>query len=93
MGVKAHRAKLGLCADNYGKLVGVSGVTIYKWETGKNKPQEAQKAKWLAIRGLGKEEALDGSARRNRKRHRRRRRRPQARRNASGAHSSRPPRR
>ena len=50
MGVKAHRTKLGLSAENYGKLVGVSGVTIYKWESGKNKPQQAQKAKWLAIR-------------------------------------------
>ena len=58
MGVKAHRAKLGLSADYYGRLVGVSGLTIYSWESGKSKPREAQKLKWLAIRSLGKEEAL-----------------------------------
>src|ERR1035437_4222306 len=28
MGVKAHRRKLGLSAEDYGKLVGVSGLTI-----------------------------------------------------------------
>jgi DNA-binding transcriptional regulator YiaG len=54
MGVKAHRAKMGLSQEQYGKLVGVSGLTIYQWESGKTKPREAQKAKWLAIRGLGK---------------------------------------
>ena len=58
MGVKAHRAKLGLSALDYGKLVGVSPLTIYQWESGKAKPRQAQKAKWLAIRGLGKREAL-----------------------------------
>ena len=58
MGVKAHRAKLGVSALQYGKLVGVSSLTIYQWESGKAKPRQAQKAKWLAIRGLGKREAL-----------------------------------
>jgi DNA-binding transcriptional regulator YiaG len=58
MGVKAHRGKLGLSQDQYGRLVGVSSLTIYQWESGKTKPREAQKAKWLAIRGLGKEEAI-----------------------------------
>src|ERR1035437_2140649 len=59
MGVKAHRAKLGLSADNYGKLVGGSGLTIYHWESGKAKPRNKQTvAKWLAIRGLGKRDAL-----------------------------------
>src|ERR1035437_7376907 len=57
MGVKAHRAKLGLSAANYGKLVCVSEVTIYLWETGKTTPRQAQRAKWLAIRGIGKREA------------------------------------
>src|ERR1035437_9614727 len=59
MGVKAHRTKLGLSADLYGKLVGVSGLTIYNWESGKAKPRnKATVAKWLAVRGLGKREAL-----------------------------------
>ncbi len=58
VGVKAHRAKLGLSALNYGKLVGVSDLTIYKWETGKSRPRKAQLAMFLATRGLGKREAL-----------------------------------
>ena len=59
MGVKAHRAKLGLSAETYAKLVGVSGLTIYMWESGKSTPRQAQKARWLAIRGLGKRAALE----------------------------------
>ena len=58
MGVKAHRAKLGLSAKDYGQLAGVSPLTIYMWESGKSTPRRAQKARWLAIRGLGKREAL-----------------------------------
>jgi DNA-binding transcriptional regulator YiaG len=54
---KAHRAKLGISAADYGKLVGVSGLTIYHWESGKSRPREKQIAKWAAIRGLGKREA------------------------------------
>lgn len=60
MGVKAHRAKLGLSAKDYGSLIGVSGLSVYAWESGKSKPRQAQKVKWLAIRGLGKREALQG---------------------------------
>ena len=30
--VKAQRSRLGLSAADYGKLVGVSGLTIYNWE-------------------------------------------------------------
>jgi len=60
VGVKAHRAKLGLSAEAYGKLAGVSGLTIYHWEGGKAKPRNKETAaRWLAIRGLGKREALE----------------------------------
>ncbi|MDN4589348.1 hypothetical protein DBA29_12680 [Xenophilus aerolatus] len=38
----AHRAKLGFPAADYGKLVGVSGATIYNWEQGKGRPKPAQ---------------------------------------------------
>lgn len=57
-GLKTHRAKLGISALDYGKLVGVSGLTIYHWESKKAKPRRAQLAKLAAIRGLGKREAL-----------------------------------
>ena len=60
MGVKAHRAKLGLSAKDYGKLVGVSSLTVYHWESGKAKPRsQATTARWLAVRGLGKREAME----------------------------------
>jgi DNA-binding XRE family transcriptional regulator len=63
-GLKTHRAKLGLSARDYGKLVGVSGLTIYHWESGKAKPRRRQLPAIAALRGLGKREAL---ARLNRK--------------------------
>jgi DNA-binding transcriptional regulator YiaG len=57
-GLKAHRARLGLSAKDYGKLMGVSGLTIYHWEAGKSKPRRNQLAKIVAVRGIGKREAL-----------------------------------
>ncbi len=56
--VKAQRSRLGLSAANYGKLVGVSGLTIYAWEQGKSHPRQAQLAALVAVRGIGKREAL-----------------------------------
>lgn len=56
--VKADRGRLGLSAKDYGRLVGVSALTVYSWESGKSKPREKQLAAWAAIRGLGKREAL-----------------------------------
>ena len=57
-GLRSHRAKLGLSAKDYGKLVGVAGLTIYQWEHGKAHPRRAQLAKLLAVRGIGKREAM-----------------------------------
>ena len=57
-GLKTHRQKLGLSAADYATLVGVSAQTIYNWERGKSKPQEQQLASLLAVRDLGKREAL-----------------------------------
>ena len=56
-GLRTHRAKLGLSAKDYGKLVGVSGLTIYHWEAGKAKPRRRQLPAIAAVRGLGKREA------------------------------------
>ena len=55
--VKAQRTRLGLSAADYGKLVGVSGLTIYNWEHGKSRPRRAQLAALVAVRGVGKREA------------------------------------
>jgi transcriptional regulator with XRE-family HTH domain len=56
-GLKTHRAKLGLSAKDYGKLIGVSGLTVYNWEGGKSKPRRSQLPRIIAIRGIGKREA------------------------------------
>ncbi len=56
--VKAQRSRLGLSADAYGKLVGVSGMTVYNWEQQTARPRKAQLAALVAVRGIGKREAL-----------------------------------
>ncbi len=55
--VKADRERLGLSASDYGRLVGVAGLTIYNWEKGKSKPRDKQLAAWAKARGIGKREA------------------------------------
>lgn len=57
-GLKSHRLRLGLSAKNYGRLIGVSGLTVYNWEARKSRPRQSQLARIVAIRGLGKREAL-----------------------------------
>lgn len=52
-----HRAKLGLSADTYGALIGVSGQSIYKWEAEKARPRQSQLNALASIRGIGTKEA------------------------------------
>lgn len=56
--VKAQRSRIGFSAADYGKLVGVSGITVYNWEHGTSHPRNAQLAALAAVRGIGKREAL-----------------------------------
>ena len=56
-GLKSLRVKLGLSAAEFGHLVGASGQSIYKWETGKAVPRSSQQASLTGIRGIGKREA------------------------------------
>jgi len=56
-GLSSHRKRLGLSAANFGKLVGVSGLTVYAWESGKFRPRRQQLIKLVAARKLGKREA------------------------------------
>ncbi len=56
--VKAQRQRLGLSAADYGRLIGVSGLTVYNWEHGATTPRQAQLAALVAVRGIGKREAL-----------------------------------
>ena len=55
--LKTHRQSLGLSADNYGKLLGASGLSIYNWEQGKARPRKSSVDAWTAIRRIGKREA------------------------------------
>ena len=64
-GLATHRTKLGISAADYGKLVGVTGQTIYKWEQGGARPRMSQLAALSSVRGIGKRAAmtrLEGSA-------------------------------
>jgi len=56
--VRAQRKRLGLSAEQYAKLIGVSPLTVYNWEHGKSRPREAQLAALVAVRGIGKREAV-----------------------------------
>lgn len=55
---KAQRRRTGLSAADYAKLVGVSALTIYNWEQGKSRPRKEQLAALIALRGIGKRQAL-----------------------------------
>jgi DNA-binding transcriptional regulator YiaG len=55
--ILAERRRLGLSAANYGKLVGVSMLSVYNWEKDKSVPRGLTLEKWLAVRGIGKAKA------------------------------------
>jgi len=57
-GLRSQRQRLGLSAANYGKLVGVTGQTIYSWEQETARPRRQQVARIAALRGIGKRQAL-----------------------------------
>jgi len=56
-GLRSHRERLGLSAGDYGRLVGVSGQSIYNWESEATAPRDAQKTKLATLRGMGAREA------------------------------------
>lgn len=55
----AHRAKLGLSAAQYGRLVGVSGQSIYLWEQGKMRPRPAQIERLAHVKELSRRETAE----------------------------------
>lgn len=57
-GLKSHRQRLDLSAAQVGKLLGVSTQTIYNWEAGETRPRDGQMAAVVALRKMGKREAL-----------------------------------
>ena len=56
-GLRVQRERLGLSADDFGKLLGVSAQSIYNWENEKARPRAEQLANVAALRGIGKREA------------------------------------
>jgi DNA-binding transcriptional regulator YiaG len=56
-GLASHRRRLGLSADALGKLIGVSGLSIYHWEGGKSRPRAKHLPAIAALRTLGKKQA------------------------------------
>ena len=56
-GLRSQRKRLGLSAANYGKLIGVTGQTIYSWEQETSRPRKSQVARIASLRHLGKREA------------------------------------
>lgn len=55
--LKAQRRRAGLSQADYGRLVGVSTLTINNWENGKTRPSRKMLATLVSVRGLGKRDA------------------------------------
>jgi DNA-binding transcriptional regulator YiaG len=57
--VRAQRRRLRLSAGDYGKLIGVSGLTVYNWEHGRTRPRAAQFEALANVRGITRSEAAE----------------------------------
>lgn len=55
--LRAQRNRLGLSQAEFGTLLGVSGQSIYNWESESAHPRAEQLAKLAALRKIGKREA------------------------------------
>lgn len=56
-GFAQHRRRLGLSAADAGKLLGVSALSVYKWESGQARPRAKYLPAIAELRGMGKREA------------------------------------
>ena len=56
-GLASQRKRLGLSAEALGKLIGVSGLSIYKWEGGKARPRAQHLPAIAALKTLGRKQA------------------------------------
>ena len=56
-GLASQRQRLGLSAEDCGRLLGASGQSIYNWEQGKARPQAKHLPAIAALRTMGKREA------------------------------------
>jgi DNA-binding transcriptional regulator YiaG len=53
----SQRRRLGLSAAALAKLLGVSALSVYKWESGNTRPRQKQIEAIAALRGMGRREA------------------------------------
>jgi DNA-binding transcriptional regulator YiaG len=56
-GVRSQRDRLGLSAEEFGKLLGVSSQAVYNWEHGTARPRQGLMDKLAAMRALSKRDA------------------------------------
>ena len=56
-GLAAQRKRLGLSAAALAQILGVSPLSVYKWESGKTRPRARQIEAIATLRGMGKKEA------------------------------------
>jgi ribosome-binding protein aMBF1 (putative translation factor) len=56
-GFAAQRRRLGLSAAALAQILGVSALSVYKWESGKTRPRAKQLEAISGLRKMGKREA------------------------------------
>ena len=57
-GLAAQRKRLGLSAASVARILGVSALSVYKWESGKTRPRARQLEAIAQLRKMGKREAM-----------------------------------
>lgn len=55
----SQRRRLGLTAHDCGLLVGASGLSVYRWESGKAKPRAANLRRIADLRAMKKKDVAD----------------------------------
>lgn len=56
-GLASHRKRLRLSANDMGLLLGASGQSVYKWESGEARPRAKHMPRIAAVRSLGRKQA------------------------------------
>ena len=56
-GLLSQRERLGLSAEAFGLLVGASGKSVYRWESGASRPRDKHLSAIRALKGMGKKDA------------------------------------
>ena len=55
--LSSQRRRLGLSAEDCGKLIGASGQSVYNWEAGKARPRDSHLPAISALKTLGRRAA------------------------------------